>query len=108
MLLEFTGNGDGRIRALVDYNELDSMITGIDYLGRISSDATPLASFDAVYTTKSGFRIIAYSSRRQGNIQSFIQFDGSARVPLTSDQVAQFRSLVNSAKNSLDALQAAR
>ena len=108
MLLEFTGNGDWRERAVVDYGELDSMLDGIDYLNKVTSDVTTLASFEAAYATKSGFRVIAYSSRRQGNVQIFIQFDGDERIPLTSDQVSQFRDLVNAAKNALDALQSGK
>jgi hypothetical protein len=104
LMIEFVVNGDWQTRAVVDYSELDSFLNGIDYLNKVTSDVTPLASFEAVYTTKSGFSVIAYSARKQGNVHISIQFDGWPRMPLSSDQVSQFRDLVSSAKNSLDAL----
>ena len=110
MMVDFAVNGDGRERerAVVDYSELPSMLDGIDYIKKMTSDSTDMAGFEAHYATKSGFRVIAFSSRREGNVQIFLQFDNCQRIPLTSDQISQFRDLVSSAKNSLDALQAGK
>jgi len=100
LMIEFVVDGDWQTRAVLDYSELES----IDYLNKVTSDVTPLSSFEAVYTTKSGFRLIASSARKQGNVHISVQFEGWPRMPLSSDQVSQFRDLVSSAKNSLDAL----
>jgi hypothetical protein len=89
---------------VVDYDELDSLTGGIDYLGKITYDVTPLAGFDASYTTKSGLRVIAHSDRRQGVIVTFIQFGDWRRIPLNSDQLTQLRNLITQAKSSLDAI----
>lgn len=90
----------------VDYDELDALIHGLDYLSKVSYDVTTMPAFDASITTRSGFRAGAQSQRRQGGIQLFLQFDNTAgtyRVPLTPDQFAQFQNLVTQAKASLDA-----
>lgn len=89
---------------VVDYDELDSLISGLDYLGKITYDVTALPSFDATFTTKSGLRIAAHSERRQGTIQIFLQFAGAPRIPLSSVQFGQFQNLIGQAKASLDAL----
>lgn len=103
LMIDFAG-GEWHTRAVVDYSELDSFLDGLDYLNKVTSDVTPMTSFEAVYTTKSGFRVIAYSARKQGSVRISLQFDGWTRMPLSSDQVSQFRDLISSAKNSLDAL----
>jgi hypothetical protein len=88
---------------VVDYDELSALINGLNFLSTISYDVTPLPSFDASFTTRSGLRIGAHSERRQGAIELYMNFSGSAKVTLTSDQFAQLQSLVNQAKTSLDA-----
>jgi hypothetical protein len=94
--------------SFVDYDEMDSLLAGIDYLSKITYSVTSLPSFEATYTTKSGLRIIAYSPRREGGIQTFLQYNDSPRIALTSDQMAQFESLIGQAKGSLDALRNAK
>jgi hypothetical protein len=89
---------------VVDYDELDSLIHGLDFLGKITYDVTAMPSFDATFATKSGLVIAAHSERRQGGIQTFLQFADTPRIPLTSDQFAQFQNLIGQAKASLDAL----
>jgi|GEM_PF-962346 len=110
--IDFTGSGSGRSPAdfipklsmKVDYDELESLAAGIEYLGKISYDVTPLAGFDASYTTKSGLRVIAHSDRRQGGIKTFIQFGDWPKIQLNSDQMTQLRSLIVQAKTSLDSI----
>jgi hypothetical protein len=102
----FTGNDQSIERLVVDYGELDSMLNGIDYLSKVTYDATTLPGFEAEYATKSGLRIIAFSSRRQGVILTFLQYCNLPRIPLTSAQVTQFEGLIGQAKTSLDSLRA--
>jgi hypothetical protein len=101
--VEFASNQQ-RVFLVIDYDELDSFLAGINYLSKITYDATSLPGFDAAYATKSGLRVVAYSARRQGVIQIFLQFGDTPRIPLASDQVAQFQNLIGQAKNTLDSL----
>jgi hypothetical protein len=89
---------------VVDYDELDSLIHGLDFLGKITYDVTALPSFDATFSTKSGLLIAAHSEQRHGTIQTFLQFADTPRIPLTSVQFAQFQNLIGQAKASLDSL----
>jgi hypothetical protein len=88
----------------IDYDELDAFISGISYIGNVTYDATSLPAFEASFTTKSGLRVIAHSDRRQGGINTFLQFGDWQKIPLTSDQLAQLKSLVTQAKVALDTL----
>jgi hypothetical protein len=86
----------------VDYDELDALIHGLNFLSKVTYDVTSMPAFDATISTRSSFRAGAHSERRQGNIELFVQFADTARVPLTPDQFAQLQSLVTQAKSSLD------
>ncbi len=91
---------------LIDYDELDSLLDGLDYIGRLDWSVTPLPSFSAVYTTKGGFRAAAFGSRRTGNIEFSACSTRSIRPPLllSRDQLGQLRSLVEQGKVKLDSL----
>jgi hypothetical protein len=91
---------------LVDYDELDSLLDGLEYLNKVDWTVTSLPSFDAVYTTKGGFRAAAFGSRRTGNIEFAVRSTRTPRRPLllSRDQLGQLRSLVEQAKAKLEAL----
>ena len=90
----------------MDYDEIDSLLDGINYLNKITYEVTPLPSFEASFTAKSGLRVVAYSARRQGGIQTFLQYGDRPRILLTSDQMTQLHGLIGQAKNMLDSLKA--
>ena len=94
--------------ALVDYAELDSLLNGLDYLNKIDASATSLASFDAFYITRDGFRVAAFSSSRTGTVEFAVRAlrSGQRPVLLSRDQVAQLRNLIQQAKSKLDSLRA--
>lgn len=97
-------SNDGRGYLVVDYDELDALLNAISFLSHINYDVTPMPSFEASFTTKSGFRLAAHSERRQGGIQTFLQFADTPRIPLSSDQFTQFQNLITQAKSNLDLL----
>ena len=102
--IELTGNSQPKEKIIVDYDELDALLNGIDYLIKISYDVTPLPAFEAVFLTKSGLRFEAHSSRRMGGIQTFLQYGDNPRIPLASDQVAQVRDLISQGRTALAAM----
>lgn len=91
---------------LIDYDELDSLLDGLEYLGRLDWTVTALPGFDAVYNTKGGFRAAAFGSRRTGNIEFAVRTTRASRPPLllARDQLSQLRSLVEQARTKLDSL----
>jgi hypothetical protein len=95
----------------VDYDELNSFLDGLDKLGKANHTVTSLPNFDVLYTTGGGLRADVYTSdRRSGAVQAALQSSRSnrARVLLTVDQLAHFRSLVQQAKSRLDQLRDAK
>jgi hypothetical protein len=104
LAIVISGNAPPRKRILVDYDEIDSLLDSITYLNKISYDVTPLASFEASYSTKSGFRVVANSLRRQGSIQESLEYGDDVRILLTTDQMTQLSRLIEQAKKNLDTL----
>ena len=97
--------GQSEGRTVLDYDELDSLLSAIDYLSKVDWSVTSLSSFDASYTSKAGLRVAAFSSKRAGMIEYSVR--GSLmgkRVVVTQGQLSQLRSLVEQAKNNLDAI----
>ena len=91
----------------VDYEELDTFVNGLDSLGKASHAVTSLPNFDVLYTTGGGLRADVFTSnKRSGAIQAALQSSrvNQARVLLTVDQLAHFKSLVQQAKGRLDQL----
>jgi hypothetical protein len=95
---------------LIDYDELDSLLDGLDYLGKLDWSVTALPDFSAVYTTKGGFRADARGSRRTGNIEFAVRSTrvSAPRLPLTRDQLGQLRSFIDQARAKLDSLRKAK
>jgi hypothetical protein len=106
--VEISANNQRGVKMVVDYDEMDSLLNGINYLAQIDSNVTTLPTFVASYVTKSGLRVGAYTSQRRGAIQYFLQdrsFD-SPRILMTSAQLAEFQNLMEQAKKNLDSLRA--
>jgi|SRR5277367_5403721 len=109
LAIEITRNPLLRERILVDYAEIDSLLDSINYLNKISYDVTPLAGFEASYTTKAGLRVAANSVRKQGIIQASLEYDcDDLRILLTTDQMTQFYRLIEQARKNLDAMENAK
>jgi hypothetical protein len=106
IIIDLNFGGELGDTMLIDYDELDALLDGLEYLGTLDWSVTPLPGFDAVYTTKGGFRAAAFGSRRTGNIEFAVRSIRVRTVPLvlTRDQLSQVRSLVQQGKAKLDSL----
>ena len=94
----------GRGVAIVDYDELDALLNGMDYLGKMTYSVTSLPGFEATFTTKSGLELIAHGDKQQGGVRMFLQYDDGPRISLASDQWTQLVNLISQAKTTLDSL----
>jgi hypothetical protein len=110
IVIDLNFGGELADTMLIDYDELDSLLDGLEYLGTLDWSITPLPSFDAVYTTKGGFRTAAFGSRRTGNIEFAVRSVRMRMAPLvlSRDQLGQVRSLVQQGKAKLDSLRKAK
>lgn len=100
--------GERRERAVVDYDEIDSLLKAVDYIRSVNYDVTGLPSFEAEYRTRDGFRVLGIGSRRQTSVEDFVQFGAGGRIPLNSDQVVQLRGIISQARAALDELRPAK
>ncbi|WP_150107342.1 hypothetical protein [Pedosphaera parvula] len=90
----------------IDYDEIEPLIGAIDYISKIDYSVTTLPTFAATFTTRGDFTIATYTSKRQGNIQATAQSNRllKTRVFLSMDQLAQLRTVLASAKNTIDSI----
>jgi hypothetical protein len=91
-------------RTIIDYDELDELLNGIDYVSKVDYDVTPLPGFEAVYTTRAGLRVVAYTSKKSETIQMYVQSANSSKIYFAANELSQFRALVQQAKTNLDTL----
>ena len=110
MAIEADANNQRVWKKVVDYDEIDPLLSNLNYLAKIDYNVTPQPTFVAGYATKSGFRVGAFTSQRRGAIQFFLQdySTNGARILITPTQLAQFQNLIEQAKKNLDALRAAK
>jgi len=106
VVIDISDNNRRVRKAVIDYDELDAFLSGLDYLARIDYAVTTLPTFSAGYTTRSGFRVGAFTSERRGAIQFFLQAynTDNTRILITPAQLAQFRTLIEQTRRSLDVL----
>ena len=92
---------------MVDYDELDSFLNGIDYIRKANPSMTPLPEYDVGYTTAGWLRLVFYTSiKHPGTTQIALQSGHASRtrIALSSDQLAEFQNLIQHAKSKLDNL----
>jgi hypothetical protein len=88
----------------VDYDEIDSLLKGIDYISKIQSSVTKLSNFQADYRTKGELEISTFSSggRTLAAVSSGSIGQVSAYFELS--KLAELRDLIVKAKTNLGAI----
>jgi hypothetical protein len=59
------GNAASESFSYIDYEEIDSLIKGMDYISKLENSITKLDSFQASYQTNGAFKITRFSSGAQ-------------------------------------------
>jgi hypothetical protein len=99
------GRLESESRSFIDYDEIDSLIKGLDYVARADSTVTKLSSFEANYSTKGDLMISVYS-QQTGELGAAISSGsaGTVRVFFTLDDLSRFRGLLVEARAKLDGI----
>lgn len=86
----------------VDYDEMDGLVKGIDYIIKIEKSAT-LENFEAQYKTKADLTVTTFN-RATGMLRAAVSSGlfGRTRVGLTLGSLADFRKLIVDARTALD------
>jgi len=84
---------DSRV-AFVDYDEIDGLMSGIDYISAIDG-TTRLKSYEAVYSTRGQLEISVHSNSSGGRkVAIEIGSSGTTKTTLTLDQLAKVKTLI--------------
>lgn len=88
--------------AYVDYDELDPLINGLDYLLKLDNTATKLSTFEAQYRTNGHLSIFRFNT--PGGYGTAISAAGrrGSRLILRPTGLVEFRDMIRSAKAVID------
>ncbi len=92
--------------SFVDYDEIDSLLRGIDYISKIERNVTSLKDFEAEYRTKGDFGIttfnerggsigVAVSSGRFGKVSAYLKLSD---LPQLRTNIVNAKAVIDSAK----------
>jgi hypothetical protein len=90
-------------RSYVDYDEIGSLIAGIDYILKIDGSQSKLKNFEAHYKTKGELDVTVFSGR--GRIEAAVSVGriSAISVFLQLDTLQKLRQIIIDAKVALDA-----
>jgi hypothetical protein len=109
--MEFTDAATGKSgrlentdRSFIDYDEVDSLLNGIDYISKATSDVTKLGQFEATYRTKGNFSATIFNS--SGKIDAAVKsgYIRPATAFLSLQQLGELRAIIAQAKQKLDSV----
>jgi len=95
-------------RSFIDQDEIDSLVSGVDYISKISKSVTIMKDFEAEYRTKGDFSITVFSNSTGGLSLAI----ASGRVGKTSaflklGDLDQLKALILEAKKAIEEAKAA-
>jgi hypothetical protein len=89
-------------RAYIDYDELEPLLKGIDYLLKLDDKATKLSRYEAQYQTRGGLVLVTFNTPN-GYLSAISTWGGRRpRFVLRQTGLAEFKNLLESAKDVLD------
>lgn len=90
-----------RSTSIVEYEDIDSLLTGIDRVSKIDLSSTKLANFEAAYQAKNDLAITIYNEKDV--IKSAVS-SGSVIVLFKLEDLNHLRQLIADAKAKLEAI----
>jgi hypothetical protein len=103
--ISFTVNGGSSERediAFVDFDEIDSLVSGIDYISKATKEITYLNEFEASYKTKGDLEITVFS-QSEGGLGVYVKIDHGYKVLsfIEMKDLPTLRELIIKAKSNL-------
>ena len=105
ILIKVKESGRVSERSFVDYDEVESLLKGIDYISKVKANATRLGKFEAIYKTKGDFNVTTFGSS-SGMIEAAVKsgYILPATVYMSLQRFAKVHALILQAKQKLDSL----
>mgnify|MGYP001564945940 CR=1 FL=1 len=105
VVIEVTESGrlERSDRSFVDYDEIEPLLKGIDYISQVTPAATKLAKFEATYKTKGDLRVITFSGA-SGQIEAAVSsgYIGAVSCFISTAKLSELRAIIAQAKHRLD------
>jgi hypothetical protein len=89
----------------VDYDEIDSLLKGIDSISKVDRNSTPLTNFEAVYETKGALSVFTYSTGSGIHLAVSSGTCGKVTARLETSDLNQLQTLIQNAKAAIDSAQ---
>lgn len=99
-----TGRLERSNRLFIDYEEIESLLKGIDYVATLDKSSTKLDNFQADYRTKGDLRISTFSSGNDIMTSVASGSIGATSLFLRIADLGKLRDLVLTAKSKLDSM----
>ncbi|MBE4111914.1 hypothetical protein HJ114_22970 [Vibrio parahaemolyticus] len=92
------GRYDKKHTTYIDFDEIDSLIAGIDYISKIKPDVTKFEDFQADYSTKGDLKISTFSSG--GKVMAAVSSGkiGGVAAYYNLEDLAKIKALIIKAK----------
>lgn len=90
--------------SFIDYEEIAALLTGIDYVSKITGSVTKLKQFEATYVTKGDFSVTVFNNET-GRLSVAISA-GRASAYFGMEKLAELKRLITTAKGQLEAIKA--
>jgi len=89
----------------VDYDEIESLLKGIDYISKVEKSATKLDNFQADYKTKGDLNFSTFSNQ-DGSVMMAVKSGtiGSTTAYFKIESISSIRAIIVQAKQKLDAI----
>jgi hypothetical protein len=88
---------------LIDYEEIDILVSGLDTVAKASDSITKLAHFQARYRNKEEFEIVVFKQTSAGIAVTISNgLVPRTRAELTLEELAKLRGMILEAKTRLD------
>ena len=100
------GRYDKESTSYIDYDEIKSVISGIDYIAEVDKSKTKFSNFQADYNTKGDFKISTFSTSGKIMVAVSSGHIGSVSAYYNLSSLTEIKTLIAKAKTKIDALKA--
>jgi hypothetical protein len=100
------GRYDKQHTSFIDFDEIDSLIEGIDYISKVKADVTKFADFQADYTTKGELKISTFNSGDKLMAAVTSGTIGGVAAYFNIDDLAKLKELILKAKQKIESIKA--
>lgn len=97
-----SGRLEREARSYVDYDEINSLVAGIDYIAKVDGSQSKLKNFEAHYKTKGDLDVTVFSNGGRTEAAVSVGRFSAVSVFLELNNLQKFRQLVVEAKAALD------